>query len=178
MTEPAPDNATADSIALQAALEGVFARSQPEILGTLYYLLGNWEDARDCLQETFLKCWRSRQEMSQIINLKAWVFRIAINTGRDARSSAWKRRKQPLNEAEISYDLKALPEVAAIASEQVQRLQNAIAQLRAEEREVFLLRQNGDLTYEEISETLKIPLGTVKTRMRLALQRLRTVLQN
>jgi RNA polymerase sigma-70 factor (ECF subfamily) len=177
VTEPASENATTESVALQAALEGVFARSQPEILGTLYYLLGNWEDARDCLQETFLKCWRAREEMSQIINLKAWVFRIAINTGRDARSSAWKRRKQPLSDAEISYDLKAMPERLAIVSEQVQRLQNGIAQLRPEEREVFLLRQNGELTYEEISDTLKIPLGTVKTRMRLALQRLRSTLQ-
>jgi RNA polymerase sigma-70 factor (ECF subfamily) len=49
-------------------------------------------------------------------------------------------------------------------------------QLRPEEQEVFLLRQNGELTYEEIAETLDVPTGTVKTRMRLALSRLREVL--
>ena len=44
------------------------------------------------------------------------------------------------------------------------------------EREVFLLRQNGDLTYERIARLLNVPVGTTKTRMRAALRRLRTVL--
>ena len=52
-----------------------------------------------------------------------------------------------------------------------------IKQLRAEEREVFLLRQNGDMTYDEIAESLELPTGTVKTRMRLALNKLREVLK-
>jgi RNA polymerase sigma-70 factor (ECF subfamily) len=56
------------------------------------------------------------------------------------------------------------------------RLAAAIQELREEEQEVFLLRQNGQLTYEQIGETLEIPVGTVKTRMRLALQRLREAL--
>ena len=49
----------------------------------------------------------------------------------------------------------------------------ALAELRSEEQEVFLLRQNGDLTYEEIGKMLELPTGTVKTRMRLALTKLR-----
>jgi RNA polymerase sigma-70 factor (ECF subfamily) len=56
-------------------------------------------------------------------------------------------------------------------------LREALAQLRQEEQEVFLLRQNGELTYEEIAEMLEVPTGTVKTRMRLALSRLREVLE-
>jgi RNA polymerase sigma-70 factor (ECF subfamily) len=60
--------------------------------------------------------------------------------------------------------------------ERLQRLRGALTQLREEEKEVFLLRQNGDLTYEEIADALEIPSGTVKTRMRLALTRLREVL--
>jgi RNA polymerase sigma factor (sigma-70 family) len=51
-----------------------------------------------------------------------------------------------------------------------------LKQLRAEEQEVFLLRQNGELTYDQIAETLGVPTGTVKTRMRLALAQLRAVL--
>ena len=52
------------------------------------------EDARDALQETFLKCWRNRHQIDQVTNLRAWVFRIALNTGRDCRKAAWNRRRQ------------------------------------------------------------------------------------
>ena len=62
-------------------------------------------------------------------------------------------------------------------AEQLARLRQAVKKLRSEEQEVFLLRQNGQLTYEEISTVIGIPTGTVKTRMRLALGRLREVLK-
>jgi RNA polymerase sigma-70 factor, ECF subfamily len=61
--------------------------------------------------------------------------------------------------------------------ERLNRLRGALAQLRTEEQEVFLLRQNGELTYEEIAEMLSVPTGTIKTRMRLALARLREALK-
>ena len=57
--------------------------------------------------------------------------------------------------------------------EEVQQLRDAVMRLRPEEQEVFLLRQNGELTYEAIAEAISIPLGTVKTRMRNALKQLR-----
>jgi len=47
----------------------------------LYYLVGNIEDARDALQEAFVKCWRSHEKLVEVQNLKAWIFRIALNTG-------------------------------------------------------------------------------------------------
>ena len=56
------------------------------------------------------------------------------------------------------------------------RLRQALLQLRPEEKEVFLLRQNGELTYEQIAEQRNRPVGTVKTQMRSALQKLRKVL--
>ena len=56
------------------------------------------------------------------------------------------------------------------------RLRQAITTLRHEEKEVFLLRQNGGLTYEQIAEIRHSPVGTVKTQMRAALQKLRKVL--
>lgn len=176
MTEPASADERACRTTPQA-LEGMFARCQGEILGTLYYLLGNWDDARDCLQETFLKCWRTQHDLGKIENLRAWIFRVAINTGRDARSAAWRRKKQPLAiEAEDHAASGPSAESLALEGERMERLRGAIADLRDEEKEVFLLRQNGELTYEEIAELLNIPSGTVKTRMRLALERLRKAL--
>jgi RNA polymerase sigma-70 factor (ECF subfamily) len=60
--------------------------------------------------------------------------------------------------------------------EALDRLRLAITELRQEEKEVFLLRQNGELTYEQIAEIRSAPVGTVKTQMRTALIKLRKVL--
>jgi RNA polymerase sigma-70 factor (ECF subfamily) len=61
--------------------------------------------------------------------------------------------------------------------EQVQRVRRAIRTLRIEEQEVFLLRENGEMTYEQIAEIRSVPVGTVKTQMRTALQKLRKILE-
>ncbi len=79
----------------------------------------------------------------------------------------------------------APPEVAGDPSpcevvegkETLDSLRRALFHLRPEEKEVFLLRQNGDLTYEEIAELRHTPVGTIKTQMRAALQKLRRVLK-
>jgi RNA polymerase sigma-70 factor (ECF subfamily) len=68
------------------------------------------------------------------------------------------------------------PGQAVEDQEALDRLRQAIVQLRQDEKEVFLLRQNGDLTYEQIAEIRNAPVGTVKTQMRTALIKLRKVL--
>lgn len=159
------------------SLEEAFAHHQSELLGTLFYLVGNLEDARDALQEAFLKCWKHQDQVAGVQNLKAWIFRIALNTGRDLRETAWRRKRQGLPEDENSLaGHEQRPDEIAEHDERLRRLRDAMQQLRDEEKEVFLLRQNGELTYDEIAETLGIPSGTVKTRMRLALSKLREVL--
>lgn len=157
-------------------LEDAFARYQDELLGTLFYLVGNAEDARDALQDAFIKCWRHRAEVDGIDNLKAWIFRIALNTGRDLRSSAWRRRRSPLGEEPMLMTKDASAHADLEHQEELARVRQALVALRPEEQEVFLLRQNGQLSYDEIARTVGIPLGTVKTRMRLALEKLRVAL--
>ena len=90
---------------------------------------------------------------------------------------AWRRRARPLNPAlgQEPHPRPAPPE-AVLHLEALQRLRTALIDLRPEEKEVFLLRQNGDLTYEEIAELRHSPVGTVKTQMRSALHKLREVL--
>jgi RNA polymerase sigma-70 factor (ECF subfamily) len=172
----APSAGSDDGVAAPS-LEEAFARYQSELLGTLCLLVGDREDARDALQEAFVKCWRHRSQAPEIHNLKAWIFRIALNTGRDVRKTAWRRRRQPMPQGENSLASHGEdPQATAQHREQHARIQAAVRELREEEREVFLLRQNGDLTYEEIAEALDVPTGTVKTRMRLALLKLRTAL--
>jgi RNA polymerase sigma-70 factor (ECF subfamily) len=67
----------------------------------------------------------------------------------------------------------ALPSEMMEEQEVLQRLRQAIMNLRPDEKEVFLLRQNGDLTYDQIAEIRGSPVGTIKTQMRSALQKLR-----
>jgi len=180
VTQPARKAARTESAAEAAAraLEDAFALHQSELLGTLFYLVGNLEDARDALQEAFIKCWRHLEQVGEVQNLKAWIFRVALNTGRDIRETAWRRKRQGLPEDEGALiGRERSPDEAVLHDERLARLREALAQLRPEEQEVFLLRQNGELTYEEIAEMLEVPTGTVKTRMRLALARLREVLE-
>ncbi|MCS7021719.1 MAG: RNA polymerase sigma factor [Gemmataceae bacterium] len=161
----------------EEALVGLFQKVRDELLSTLMYLLGNRDDAQDAAQEAFLKCWRHRQQMADVRDARAWVFRIAINTAKDYQRSAWHRRTRPLPEDELM-----LPGYAEATGQQLEdqetleKLRRAIAHLRPEEKEVFLLRQNGELTYEQIAEIRNVPVGTVKTQMRSALMKLRRVL--
>jgi RNA polymerase sigma factor (sigma-70 family) len=159
-------------------LEEAFARYQDELLGMLYYVVGNSEDARDALQEAFIKCWKHQEDLVEVRNPRAWIFRVALNAGRDARGAAWRRHRRPLqDEGKQLVGGEGRPETAAIRSEQVNMVRAAIGQLRPEEQEVFLLRQDGQMTYDQIAETIGIPVGTAKTRMRLALQRLREAME-
>ncbi|MCR4413389.1 MAG: sigma-70 family RNA polymerase sigma factor [Thermoguttaceae bacterium] len=159
------------------SLEGTFTRHQSELLGMLYYLTGNAEDARDAFQEAFVKCWRRREGLGEIEDLRAWVFRVALNVGRDMRATAWRRRRRPLPEDDMAAAPQVPPHEDLDRRERLAMIQRALRDLRAEEQEVFLLRQNAQMTYEEIATSIDIPVGTAKTRMRLALEKLRMALE-
>lgn len=169
---PSPQAAEPDDV--RNVLEEAFGRYQDELLGTLYYLVGNREDAQDAYQEAFVRCWRHRETVPRVANLRAWIFRIALNLGRDVRSTAWRRRRKPLPEDESVLDArpKDEPEAEYSRREKLAVLRRHLLELQAEEQEVFLLRQNGQMSYDEIARTLGVPIGTVATRMRLAVTKL------
>jgi RNA polymerase sigma-70 factor, ECF subfamily len=154
-----------------------FNELRDELVSTLYFLLGNRDDALDAAQEAFLKCWRHQDNLPAVQNLRAWIFRVGLNTAKDMQRSAWHRRSRPfLGEETMLVDRQDPPGTSLEAQESLERLRRALYDLRQEEKEVFLLRQNGGLTYEQIAEIRQAPVGTVKTQMRSALQKLRKVL--
>ena len=161
----------------EATLLAIFHEVRDELVSTLMYVLGNADDAQDAAQEAFLKCWRARATVPDVLNLRAWVFRVGLNAAKDHQRSAWHRKSRPLPEDELMLPAAADPPGTPLEDrEALDRLRDAIARLRPEEKEVFLLRQNGDLTYEQIADIRQAPVGTVKTQMRSALQKLRRVL--
>src|SRR5205809_144418 len=82
-----------------------------ELVSTMVFLLGNREDAQDAAQETFIKCWRTQDGLHAVQNLRAWIFRVALNTAKDMQRSAWRRRAKPLLEGVVMQVSQAeLPE--------------------------------------------------------------------
>src|SRR5439155_25951954 len=104
-------------------------------------------------------------------------FNVSLNNAQDIKRSCWNRRVKSLRWEEFMVDPNEPTPVHTLETkESVERLRQAILGLRDEEKEVFLLRQNGELTYEQIAELRHCPVGTVKTQMRSALGKLRKLL--
>lgn len=154
-----------------------FNEVRAKLVSTLFFVLGNHDDAQDAAQDAFLKCWRARGGIAEVRNLRAWIFRVGLNAAKDLQRNAWRRRAKPLDGSLLGEATVPSPADSLVDQESLERLRLALHELRAEEKAVFLLRQNGDLTYEEIAELRATPVGTVKTQMRTALQKLRRVLK-
>jgi RNA polymerase sigma-70 factor (ECF subfamily) len=168
----ADSDETAPSVAEK--LLRTFNAMRDELVSTLWFILGNREDAQDTAQEAFLKCWRAQSSIHEVRDLRAWIFRVGLNAAKDLQRSAWYRRARLLSGEEIMIsDHEIAPAQHLENQESLDRLRRAILNLRPDEQEVFLLRQNGELTYEQIAEIRQSPVGTVKTQMRSALQKLR-----
>jgi RNA polymerase sigma-70 factor (ECF subfamily) len=156
------------------ALVGVFAQLAPDLTGRLLLILRNREDAREVAQTAFLKCWQGRGRLGAVRDLRAWLFRTALNGAFDLRLRGARRRAVPLDALgdTVSDRSGVTPEGEALHRERLDLLRGALRELRPAEREVFLLRQESGLTYEEIAAARHSPVGTVKTQMRAAVRKL------
>lgn len=160
-----------------AALTARFQALRERLAGTAWHVVGDREDAREAVQEAFLRCWRTEDRGRDVRDLDAWIFAVLLNVARDLRRRRAVRRAEALPpEDDMSPLEQQDPARRAVAREDLVRVRAAIRELPDGEREVFLLRQNGDLPYERIAETLGIPANTAKTRMRRALLRLRAAI--
>lgn len=173
----APQSSEAGQETSAERLVRTFNELKDELIGTLIFVLGNRDDANDAAQDAFIKCWSAREQLPSVVNLRAWIFRVTFNTAKDMQRSAWNRRAKPLTAEQYTMLAKdASPGQTLERKESIERLRRAILELREEEKEIFLLRQNGELTYEQIAELRACPVSTVKTQMRSALEKLRRVL--
>ena len=172
-----PREATEEKSPSTVELVSAFNELRYELLSTLFFLLGDCDEAQDALQNAFLKCWKHRGRLGGVRNLRAWIYRVSRNCAADLQRNAWRRRVRPLRGSEGHLgDQDASPLRTIEEHEKNECLREALMTLRPEEKEVFLLRQNGCLTYEEIARMRRMPVGTVKTQMRTALGKLRRIL--
>src|SRR5438445_8422302 len=169
-----PATGATEAISPPDLLVRTFTELRDELVSTLWYMLGNADDAQEMAQEVFLRCWRAQDSLPQIRDLRAWIFRVGLNAARDVQRSAWRRRVKPLlGEDIMQLADDGLATQAVEDAETLQRIRQGLHTLRPDEKEVFLLRQNGELTYAEIAAMRNCPVGTVKTQMRTALEKLR-----
>lgn len=158
-------------------LLATFNQIRDELTSTLWFILGNKDDAQDIAQDAFLRCWKKQDALPDVINLKAWIFKVAINAAKDLRKSAWKRKTRTMPEEDVMMQKSTATSLDLLEeNEMLVQLRTALMDLRPEEKEVFLLRQNAEMTYEQIAEAANRPLGTIKTQMRSALQKLKVAL--
>ena len=128
---------------------------------------GSRVDADDVVQETFVRLARMRKKLSKVENLTAFVFTVA-------RHEAARLQKQQATEARVLSAKPAdEPEDTAAACEAVELVTLALAKLPVEQREIVELKAYAGLTLREIAEVTALPAGTVATRYRAALARLR-----
>jgi RNA polymerase sigma-70 factor (ECF subfamily) len=140
-----------------------------------YRLLGSRESAEDLVQDVFLAVWRGSQSYSPLRgSVRTWLLSIVHHRGVDRlrTSSAMARRQGALVREEVG---RVEPDAAeaAIGAVEAESVRRALADLPVEQLDVVRLAYFGGFTHQEIAEALEVPLGTVKSRMRLALERIR-----
>ncbi|MEG0127112.1 MAG: sigma-70 family RNA polymerase sigma factor [Clostridia bacterium] len=136
-----------------------------------YALLRDEDEAQDAVQETFLKAYKAMAAFRGECNEKTWLMRIAINTCRDFRRSAWYRYLDRRITPE-DLPLAASPEEEAHAE-----LTAEIMRLPQRLQEVTLLHYYQNMTTREVAEALQIPQSTVSARLKRARLKLRTLLE-
>jgi RNA polymerase sigma-70 factor (ECF subfamily) len=132
------------------------------------WLVHNSSDAEDLVQETYLKALRSFASFQPGTNFRAWMFKILRNTFLSSCSTPDRRMTVAVDSEEdfpISSSTSATPESLLIKRSGVEACREAIEQLPVIFREVILLCDVEDASYQEIAEILSIPLGTVMSRL-------------
>lgn len=143
-----------------------------------HWLTQNREEAEDLVQETYTKALKGFGSFQAGTNFRAWIFRILRNTFLTSRTGL--KTMVPLNEEEDEVILPVraeTPESILIDRSNRAMLEAAIEQLPVAFREVILLCDVEEMSYQEISETLSIPIGTVMSRLSRARKTVRTALQ-
>ena len=165
----------------QGAFESIYDRYAPAVFGLSLKILGERDAAEEVVQEVFWRIWKHAGNYDCSRAFAPWLFGIAHNYCIDELRRRH-RRPQPVYEDDEHPVLRAIPDdidvaETALLSEQRMTVANALQQLPAEQRQTLELAYFGGLTHQEIAERLDNPIGTVKTRMRLGLQKLRNILQ-
>jgi len=158
-----------------AAFVELFDLCGSRLLNFLQWKLLSQDDARDVLQEVFLVLVRNRKRFRGVENPLAFAFQVARNESvRFIKHAIRSRDKVQLAAAEIFVASEDCPNVAVETAEWIT---NALSQLDERQREVIVLKVYSGFGFREISQILHTPQGTVATRYRRGLEKLREIIK-
>jgi len=141
-----------------------------------HWLTQNREEAEDLVQETYAKALKGFSSFQLGTNFRAWMYRILRNTFLTSRTGLKVTMTVPLDPEEDGPELAVqfdTPETILFERANRELLQNAIGELPVYFREIILLCEVEEMSYQEIAETLSIPIGTVMSRLSRARKTLR-----
>lgn len=157
-----------------AAFGTLVSRYQDRLYNTVYRLLDNTDDAADVTQEAFLNAYLSLRHFKGDAQFFTWLYRIAVNaaiTHRRRKKSGMK----PIKTSDSAPGIEPLdmtpsnrPGHAMETAEGEKLIHEALQRLSTEHRTVLVMKDMEDMKYEEIAEVLKVPIGTVRSRLNRA----------
>ncbi|QBP39971.1 RNA polymerase sigma factor [Paenisporosarcina antarctica] len=165
----------------QAALEEIYDRYERLVYSFAYRMTQNTQMAEDTVQEVFIKLWKEHAPYTEDKGkFSSWLLTMTRNTSLDALRKKGKQQEVGLldkDAEQMKAPINEMPEQMLEWKEKGTVLRKAIERLKIEQRTIVELFYFHGLSQESISTKLDIPLGTVKSRIRLALQHLRKHLE-
>lgn len=158
------------------AFELLFDRHGGAAFSLAYRMVGNRVTAEDATQEAFLSIWRSRLRYDRSRgSVRTWVLGIVHNRAVDAlrRGAVHERRQDTMEGAEERFEAAERTDVEAARREEARTVRSALDTLPEDQRRTIELAYFGGFSHSQIAELLDEPVGTVKGRMRLGLDKLR-----
>jgi RNA polymerase sigma-70 factor (ECF subfamily) len=161
----------------------IVRRWERKIFALCFGMLGREDDARDAAQETFIAAYRNISNFRGEAKVSSWLHRIAVNQCLTVKRRA-KTRSEEFIDDETGQEERVFVAPAhrspARATEQTERLtlvRQAVSSLPVDLRQVIVMKEFEEMTFQEISDTLELPLSTVKSRLYTALKQLRMKLE-
>ncbi len=168
------------------AFDLLVSRYKDPLTNYLYRFLGDARESEDLLQETFMRVFRNRHSYRRIARFSTWLYTIAGNL---ARSEYRKRRRrkvqsiQSINRDSEEYEIEIpddtfRPDADANGTISDEYVMDALREIPDDFREVVILRDVQQLSYEEIAEITGLPMGTVKSRINRGRTKLQALLKS
>lgn len=146
---------------------------QRRIFAVAYGVVGNRQDAEDLTQEAFIKAYSAINSLKTDQSFYSWLLRITVNTGINYKKKLSEKSPIPLEQVDELIFPGESPEELAERQDSLQYITDLVAGLPPDHRAVLVLREIEGLSYDEIALAIDIPLGTVKSRLKYARDKLR-----